>query len=546
MKHQNISKWTRCFFVWALPTQKNTFREALTVALPAFVNTPLSDFSKPQVRAAFQQALEHVERSLGGEYPLVIGGKRVTTSAWIDSIDPSQRERIAGRVAKAGQPEAERAIEAAEAAFADWSRTFAEERARIGFRAAEIMRRRRHEMSATMVFEIGKTWVEADADTAEAIDFLEFYAREAVRLAEPQPIVRVKGTANELVYLPLGVGIAIPPWNFPVAIATGLVSSAVLGGNTVIFKPSSLTPVCGAKIVEILEEAGLPPGVVNFLPGPGDTLGDYLVGHPRTRFISFTGSHEVGIHINEVGAKVQPGQRWLKRVIAEMGGKDAIVVDRSADVEQAVAGITASAFGFQGQKCSACSRVIADAAIYDEVVQRVARRAEELRVGPPQLYESDMGPVADASQFKKVAEYVEIGRREARLLAGGELDDSVGYFVRPTVFADAAPDSRIMQEEIFGPVLAMTSAKDFDDALAIANGTAYGLTGGVYARDAAKLARARREFHVGNLYFNRKITGALVGVEPFGGFNMSGTDSKAGGYDYLKLFVQAKVISQHA
>jgi len=514
------------------------------MSIPEFSNEPFTDFSKPDERAAFQRALDAVEHGLGAEHPLVVGGTRVTTGQWIESYDPSQHDRVVGRVAKAGEAEAEQAIAAAEAAFGDWSRVAADERARIGMRAAEIMRRRRHEVSATMVFEVGKTWAEADGETAEAIDFLEFYAREALRIAEPQPLVRRRGTANELVYLPLGIGIAIPPWNFPIAIATGLVSSALLAGNTVIFKPSSLTPVCGAMIVEILEEAGLPPGVVNFLPGPGDAVGDYLVGHPRARFISFTGSREVGIHINELGAKVQPGQCWLKRVIAEMGGKDAIVVDGSADVEQAVAGITASAFGFQGQKCSACSRVIADTAVYDEVVERVARRAEALRVGSPRSLDSDLGPVADASQFKKVAEYIEIGRREARLVAGGERDDSIGYFVHPTVFADAAPDSRIMQEEIFGPVLAMTRAKDFDEALAIANGTVFGLTGGVYARDGDKLARARRDFHVGNLYFNRKITGALVGVEPFGGFNMSGTDSKAGGYDYLKLFTQAKVISE--
>jgi 1-pyrroline-5-carboxylate dehydrogenase len=509
-----------------------------------FANEAFTDFSKPEHRAAFEQALADVETTLGTEYPLVIGGKPVITGQWIDSRDPGQHARIVGRVARAGESEADQAIVAAEQASASWCRAPAEERAQVGLRAAEIMRRRRHELSATMVYEIGKTWPEADADTAEAIDFLEFYAREALRLAERQPLVQRRGAANELIHLPLGVGIAIPPWNFPIAIATGLVSSAALAGNTVVFKPSSLTPICGAKIVEVLEEAGLPPGVVNFLPGPGDAVGDYLVGHPRTRFISFTGSREVGIHINELGAKVQPGQRWLKRVVAEMGGKDAIVVEASADVEQAVAGITASAFGFQGQKCSACSRVIADATLYEEIVERVARRAEALRVGPPTSPNSDLGPVADAAQFRKIGEYIDIGRREARLVAGGEMDDSTGYFVHPTVFADAPPDSRLMQEEIFGPVLAMTSAKDFDEALAIANGTVFGLTGGVYSRDPAKLARARREFHVGNLYLNRKITGALVGVEPFGGFNMSGTDSKAGGHDYLKLFTQAKVISE--
>jgi 1-pyrroline-5-carboxylate dehydrogenase len=311
-----------------------------------------------------------------------------------------------------------------------------------------------------------------------------------------------------------------------------------------IFKPSSLTPVIGARIVEILTEAGLPDGVVTFLPGPGDTVGDLLVAHPRVRFINFTGSRDVGVHINELAARVATGQRWLKRVVAEMGGKDAIVVDASADPEQAAAGIVASAFGFQGQKCSACSRVIADAALYDEVVERVGARAERLRVGPATAFDSDLGPVADAGQFAKISEYLAVGRREGRLVAGGEADDSVGYFIHPTVFADASPQARIMQEEIFGPVLAMTRARDFDDALQIANGTDYGLTGGVYARDPRKLARARAEFHVGNLYLNRKITGALVGVEPFGGFNMSGTDSKAGGQDYLKLFMQAKVISE--
>jgi 1-pyrroline-5-carboxylate dehydrogenase len=354
----------------------------------------------------------------------------------------------------------------------------------------------------------------------------------------------MRGTYNELRYLPLGVGVAIPPWNFPLAIATGLVASAVVTGNTVVFKPSSVAPVIGAAIVEVLEEAGVPPGVVNFLPGPGEAVGDYLVGHPQVRFINFTGSRDVGVQIYELAARVAPGQRWLKRVVAEMGGKDAIIVHASADVDQAVAGITASAFGFQGQKCSACSRVIADATLYDRVVDGVAAGAEKLRLGPAKLYETEVGPVVDAAQFRKVTEYLEIGRGEGRLVAGGEADDSVGYFVHPTVFADADPQCRIMQEEIFGPVLAITRARDYDHALAIANGTPYGLTGGVFAQDPAALVRARREFHVGNLYLNRKITGALVGVEPFGGFDMSGTNAKAGGEDYLKFFLQSKVVSE--
>lgn len=509
-----------------------------------FANQPLVDFSQRREREAFEGALKRVERELGREYPLVIGGKRVVTGDWVVSTNPGDHGQVVGRAAKAGLIQAEQAIEAAERAFADWSGLLGTERARVGLRAASIMRRRRHELSATLVLEIGKTWVEADADTAEAIDFLEFYAREAMRLDGPQPLVPMSGTHNELRYVPMGVGVAIPPWNFPLAIATGLVSGPLLAGNSVVFKPSSLAPVIGAKIVDILEEAGLPEGVVNYLPGPGDTVGDYLVAHPKVRFINFTGSRDVGVHINELAARVPTGQRWIKRVIAEMGGKNALIVHASANVEQAVIGITASAFGFQGQKCSACSRVIADASVYGEIVERVAQRAESLNVGPAKLFETEVGPLVDRAQFGKVSEYIDIGREEGRLVAGGERDDATGFFVHPTVFADTPPDSRVMQEEIFGPVVAMTRARDFDEALAIANGSVYGLTGGVYAADPAALARARREFHVGNLYFNRKITGAFVGVEPFGGMNLSGTNTKTGGADYLKLFLQAKVISE--
>jgi 1-pyrroline-5-carboxylate dehydrogenase len=411
-------------------------------------------------------------------------------------------------------------------------------------RAAARLRRRRLELAATMVLEIGKTWVEADADVAEAIDFCDFYARDMLRLAAPGPITTLAGNENELVYLPLGAGVAIPPWNFPSAIATGLVVSAVVAGNTLIFKPASLTPIIAAKVFEILVDAGLPAGVVSYLPGPGDEVGDYLVAHPRVRFVSFTGSKDVGIRIWEEAAKVRPGQRWLKRVVAEMGGKDAIVVDDTADLDAAAEGIVASAFGFQGQKCSACSRVIAVGPVYDEVVRRVAERAKQLRVGDPRDPSINLGPVADARQFQKVTSYVDLGKREARLVAGGDYDDRDGYYVDPTVFADVAPDSRLATEEIFGPVLSMIKARDFDQALDLANATEFGLTGGLYARDPFKLARARREFQVGNLYFNRKITGALVGVEPFGGFNLSGTDAKAGGRDHILQFMQAKSISE--
>ncbi len=516
----------------------------VTVTLPEFKNESLTDFSRPEERTAFETALARVESQLGAEYPLVIDGQSRTTGEWIDSLNPSHHGEVVGRVAKAGTAEAEEARDAAERAFVHWSRVPGAERARVGLRAAAILRRRRHELSALMVLEVGKNWIEADADTAEAIDFLEYYARHAMRLDEPQPVTPAIHAESELRYLPMGVGLAISPWNFPLAIAMGLVSSAVLTGNTVVLKPSSLTPIIAARIVEVFEEAGLPDGVLNFVPGPGNSVGDYLVAHPRVRFVNFTGSREVGVHIYGAAARVPAGQIWLKRVIAEMGGKNAIIVDSSGDVDLAVPNIVASAFGFQGQKCSACSRVIADASVYEEVVERVAQGAEALRVGPAKDFATNVGPLADASQFRKVTEYIRTGRQQGRLVAGGEADDSVGYFVHPTVFADVPPDASLMQEEIFGPVVGITKAQDFEEALAIANGAEYGLTGGVFARDPDKLTRARAEFQVGNLYLNRKITGALVGVEPFGGFKMSGTDAKAGGPDYLKYFLEAKVISE--
>jgi len=512
--------------------------------VPDFVNEPLINFSTDGNRSAMERALTQVAGECDRRYHLVIDGKRVETGKWIESTNPAHHGQVIGRVAQAGTAQADEALTAAECAFGSWSRFPAEERARVLLRVASRLRARRFELDATMVLEIGKTWIEADADLAEAIDFCEFYARDMIRLAGPNPVTAQRGTENELIYLPLGVGVAIPPWNFPAAIATGLVVSALVAGNTLIWKPASLTPIIAAKIFECFEEAGVPSGVVNYLPGPGDQVGDFLVASPRIRFVSFTGSKEVGVRIWEEAAKVRPGQKWLKRVVAELGGKDAIVVDGSADLAAAAEGIVASAFGFQGQKCSACSRVIAVAEVYDAVVQAVAERTERLRVGDPRDPAIQVGPVADARQYAKVRSYVEIGRNEARLVAGGSFDDQVGFYVYPTVFADVSPSSRLATEEIFGPVLAILKARDFDHALEIANSTEFGLTGGVYARDPFKLARARREFQVGNLYLNRKITGALVGVEPFGGFKMSGTDAKAGGHDHILQFMQAKSISE--
>ena len=510
--------------------------------VPEFVNEPLSDFSTPALRQGMEAALRSVRDEFNRQWPLVIGGERVTSGAWIDSVNPCQKTQLVGRVSRASQVHAERALDAAWAAFPEWSRWQPAERARVLFKAAALMRARKHLFSATMVYEAGKTWPEADADTAEAIDFLEYYGREAIRLAQPHPLTRLPGEDNDLMYLPMGVGIVIPPWNFPLAITTGMTAAALVTGNTAILKPASLTPIIAARMAELFEEAGAPSGVLNFLPGSGGEIGDFLVAHPKTRFISFTGSREVGTHIYALASQVQQNQRWLKRVVAEMGGKDAIIVDESADLESAASGIVTSAYGFQGQKCSAASRAIVLEPVYQDVLGRVARQAESLRMGPAEDPSSQVAAVIDESQFRKVLDYVEVGQREGRLVVGGEPDGADGWYIQPTVFADIPQDGRLAQEEIFGPVLSFIRARDYSHALAIANGTEYGLTGGVYSRNRRNLERARAEFNVGNLYFNRKITGAMVGAQPFGGFDMSGTDSKAGGPDYLQLFMQAKVV----
>jgi 1-pyrroline-5-carboxylate dehydrogenase len=511
----------------------------------SFRNENIRDFSDPADRRSLAAALERARAALGRRYSLVIDGKKIETGAWIDSRNPARPSEIVGSVASAGLDEAQAAMDAALRAFENWKRVPAEERAAVLFRAADLVRLRRDEFNALLVLEVGKSWIEADADTAEAIDFLDFYAHEALRYASPPPLVPVPGEENRLAYIPLGVGIVIPPWNFAFAIMAGMTTAAAVAGNTVVLKPSSDSPVIAAVFCDLLEEAGLPPGVVNFVPGSGRTIGDALVAHAKTRFIAFTGSKEVGLHINELAAKTQPGQIWIKRVIAEMGGKDSIVVAADADLDAAAQGVAVSAFGFAGEKCSACSRAIVDASVYDAFVEKLLARVAKFSVGDPSTDPSVyMGPVVNESALNSMLRYVEIGKKEGTLLAGGSRVAGLdGWFLEPTIFGDIAPDAVIAQEEIFGPVLALIKAKDYDDALAIANNTEFGLTGSVYSRDAAKLERARDEFHVGNLYFNRKSTGAMVGGHPFGGFNMSGTDSKAGGYDYLLLFTQAKMVS---
>ncbi|SHF12419.1 delta-1-pyrroline-5-carboxylate dehydrogenase [Seinonella peptonophila] len=509
-----------------------------------FQNEPFTDFSDDQERMSFARALDRVRSQLGKEYPLLIGGEEIETDQKVKSINPSRLDEVVGIVSEADEQLAERAMEAAGLAWSSWKRFSPAARARVLFKAAAILRRRRHEFSAWMVLEAGKSWVEADADTAEAIDFIEFYGREMLRLGEPQPVTSIPGEDNQLVYIPLGVGVIIPPWNFPLAIMVGMTTAAIVAGNTVVLKPASPTNVIAYQFIKILEEAGLPAGVVNYLPAPGRTVGEYLVKHPQTRFISFTGSREVGLRINELAAKTVPKQKWIKRVVAEMGGKDSIVVDEDADLSIAVDAIVKSAFGFSGQKCSACSRAIVHQAVYDEVLERVAEKTKKLKVSETDQLGIDLGPVIDENAYQKILEYIKIGRQEGRIVAGGEKAEGNGYFIQPTVIADVSPDARIAQEEIFGPVVAFIKAKDFDEALAIANNTDFGLTGSLICRDRYKIERAREEFHVGNLYFNRKCTGALVGVHPFGGFNMSGTDSKAGGREYLLLFLQAKSISE--
>jgi 1-pyrroline-5-carboxylate dehydrogenase len=510
----------------------------------AYQNEPFTNFSIPENKNAMEAALKLVNSQKGQHYPLKIGGKIVDTEARITSVNPSNFIEVIGTVARANVELADQAVQAAAESFKTWRNVAPEVRARLLFKAAAILRRRKFEYSAWLVEEAGKNWAEADADTAEAIDFMEYYGREMLRYAAGMPVIAVPGEQNECFYIPLGVGVVIPPWNFPLAILAGMVAAAVVAGNTVIMKPASSTPVIAAKLMELFEAAGAPAGVVNYLPGSGGSIGDALVSHPQVRFINFTGSKEVGLRINKLAADVAPGQIWIKRVVAEMGGKDAIIVDEEADLEEAANGIVVSAFGFQGQKCSACSRAIVVKSVYDEVIAKVVAKTKVLRVGPASEYGVNMGPVIDESAYGKVLEYIEIGKTEARLVAGGNTVGKTGWFIEPTVFADAPAKSRIAQEEIFGPVVAITPAEDFTDALNIANDTEYGLTGAVYSRNRAKLEQARRDFHVGNLYLNRKCTGALVGVQPFGGFNMSGTDSKAGGADYLLLFMQAKAVAE--
>ena len=510
-----------------------------------FRNEPVTNFAKSDVARQMRAALSRVHGQLGREYDLIIGGHRVRTAEKIRSLNPAKPSEVVGVHQKAGKEHVEPAMAAALKAFESWSRTPVQERVDLLFRIADLLRERKFELMAWLVYEVSKNWAEADADIAETIDFCELYAREALRLANARTEVQLPGEHDQLWYIPLGVGAVIPPWNFPCAIMAGMTLASIVCGNTVILKPSSDSPTIAAKFVEILEEAGIPEGVVNFCPGSGASFGDAIVAHPKIRYIAFTGSREVGLRINKVAADVAPGQIWIKRTVLEMGGKDAILVDADADLDSAVDGVAAAAFGFQGQKCSACSRAIIDERIYDKFLERLKEKVERLSIGDPAL-NPNMGAVINEGSMNSILNYIEIGKREGRLITGGAraTDAGGGYFIQPTVIADIQPKSKLEQEEIFGPVLAVIKCRNFEHGLEIANDTEFGLTGAVYTSSADKIEVAKHDFHVGNLYINRKCTGAIVGAHPFGGFNMSGTDSKAGGPDYLLLFTQAKSIGE--
>jgi 1-pyrroline-5-carboxylate dehydrogenase len=510
-----------------------------------FRNEPAVDFTKEENARRMRTAIEKVRAQLGREYDLVIGGKRSRTAEKIKSLNPARPSQIVGIHQKASRDHVEPAMQAALKAFESWSRTTVEERASLVFRVGDLLRERKFEFMAWLVFEVSKNWAEADGDISETIDFCEFYAREALRLGNVTTPVQWPGEHDQLRYIALGVGAVIPPWNFPAAIMAGMTLASIVCGNTVILKPSSDSPTIAAKFVELLEEAGMPEGVVNFCPGGGASFGDAIVSHPKTRYIAFTGSREVGLHINKSAANQAPGQMWIKRTVLEMGGKDAIIVDADTDLDVAVEGVAQAAFGFQGQKCSACSRAIVDERIYDKFLEMLKARVEKITIGDP-AENPNMGAVINEGSMQDILRYIEIGKKDGRLLTGGGRATTAGdgFFLQPTVFADIPAKSTLEQEEIFGPVLAVIKSKNFDHALQIANDTEFGLTGAVYTKSPDKIERAKQDFHVGNLYINRKCTGAIVGAHPFGGFNMSGTDSKSGGPDYLYLFSQGKSIAE--
>lgn len=510
-----------------------------------FQNEPFPDWTRPETRQAYVRALGEVRSALGRTYPLSIGGRDVHTDDREPSVNPANPDEIIGVVCQAGPAEIQHAIAAARTAFPAWRDTSPRERASYLVKGAAAARRRIFELSAWQTLEAGKQWTEAYLDVAEAIDFLEYYAREMVRLAEPRRMGNVAGESNEYFYEPKGAAAVIAPWNFPLAISCGMSAAAIVAGNPVVYKPSGETPVVGHTLAEIFAAAGLPSGVFNYVPGRSRVMGDVLVEHPEISLIAFTGSMEVGLRIVERAGRTSPAQPGVKKVIAETGGKNAIIVDDDADLDEAVPAVMRSAFGYQGQKCSACSRAIVLDAICDRFLARLLDCARSVRIGPAEDPAYFMGPVIDRSAQERILEYVTLARQDGRVGFASEVPDGHGFYVPLTIATEVPPDHRLAQEEIFGPVLAVLRARDFTQAVAWANGTRFALTGGLFSRTPSHLERCRREFRVGNLYINRGITGAIVGRQPFGGFKMSGVGSKAGGPDYLLQFLDARVVTEN-
>jgi len=513
--------------------------------LTRFDNEAMVDFTRADHRAAFPQAIAQVRTQFGKTYPLYIDGRELVTVDTVNTVNPADPAEILGKISQAGLDEAKMAVAAAKKAFPAWRDTPPRDRAQYLLKGAEAARKRIFELSAWQVLEIGKQWDQAYADVTEAIDFLEYYAREMIRYGEPQRIGNAPGEINQYFYEPKGIAAIISPWNFPLAISLGMAAAAVVTGNTVIFKPSNITGIIGWNLVEIFREAGLPAGVFNYIPGKGSVIGDYMVDHPDVSLIAFTGSVETGLRIIDRAAKVYPGQANVKKIISEMGGKNAIIIDDDADLDEAVPHVLYSAFAFQGQKCSACSRVIVLDSVYDRFVDRLVKAAQVYEVGPSENPKYSMGAVSDATAQRNILEYIEIGKKEGTLLYSSPIPGGVGYWVPLTIIGGITPEHRIAQEEIFGPVLAVMRASDFDQAIAWANSTRFALTGGIFSRSPAHLARARREFRVGNLYINRNNTGALVDRQPFGGSRMSGVGTKAGGPDYLLHFMDPRVVTEN-
>ena len=532
-------------------TKPRVTNESPESIVAPFRNEPLSNFSIAANREAMESALRQVAQRLPAgtgntDCPLVIGGEKITTAKTIESLNPSHKSQVVGRCGAATADDANRAIETAKRAFPAWRDAPVERRAELLIRTAVVLRRRRFELAAWEVYECGKQWRESDSDVAEAIDFCEYYALQMLRLSQPQRR-DVAGEENEYFYEPLGVAVTIAPWNFPLAILCGMTAAALVAGNCAIMKPAEQSSVVAARLMDAFEEAGFPPGVVQYLPGIGEEIGPTLVGHPDVSIVAFTGSRAVGLEINRAAAQTPPRQDHIKRVITELGGKNATIVDDDADLDEAVSSVAAAAFGYAGQKCSACSRAVILSSIYDQFLERLVQVTRSLRIGPAEDPGAFVGPVIDAEARDRILRMIDKGKQEARLAYAGELGALAdeGFFVAPHIFSDVPPSAGIAQDEIFGPVLSVIRARDLTDALEIANGTRYALTGGLHSRSPANIERVRREFRVGNLYINRKITGALVDRQPFGGFKLSGTGPKAGGPDYLHQFLHARTITEN-